>query len=99
MSRPAISDLVSDLQSIKANSHKFGVQAGVPEFEIDTWEVDYPKDTDRILEKVLGFLRDNHKDPMEPICDALKKIGKPILVDSLRSKYGESQGNVESYDM
>ena len=95
VSRPAISDLVVDLKSIKANYHMFGVQAGVPPYDIDAWEVNFLKDADRILEKILGFLLDSQMDPMKPICDALEKIDKPILANKLRLKYGGSQGNVE----
>ena len=91
--KPTIADLVVELRSIKAEYHRFGIQLRVPSYEIESWEQEFQRDADRMLEKILTFLFANQKYPMETLYAALKKIDQPVLADELMSKYKESQGN------
>ena len=93
VNKPAIADLIMELQSIKAEYHRFGIQLGVLPYEIVAWEQEFHRNADRMLEKILTFSFAKQKDPMENLYAALLKINQTILAEELRSKYEDLQGN------
>ena len=92
VSEPDLPGLLLELKSIKAKYHRFGIQLGVPLYEIEAWEKSQ-SDADIMLEKILQFLFANDHNPMETLYTALVNIDQSILVKKLKLKYGGAQGN------
>ena len=92
MSKPCIIDLVLELQSIRDDYLRFGIQLGVPH-KIAAWKQQTKGNADLIWMEILEFLFDNDDNPMETLFAALLSIDQPLIVKKLQLKYGGTQGN------
>ena len=89
---PVIIGLVLELQSIRDDYLRLGIQLGVPH-EIAAWEQQSEQYADAVLYEILEFLLGNDDNPMETLYAALLCMDQPLLVKNLQLIYGGSQGN------
>ena len=82
-----------DLQSVKSKYFQFGIQLDIPSYTIEAWEIRFQRDADRMLEKILLYVFDNHENSMETIYAALMNIDQHNLAEKFEFKYGATQGN------
>ena len=90
---------MTELQSVKGQYHRLGIQLGIPPNDIDAWENEYNRTADIILVKIIRYMLDNKDNPLEILCSALDRIDQTQLALRLRTLFRLPKGiyNVSTF--